>query len=268
VGRSALAANTTGTGNTAVGQGAGLAITTGDNNTIVGKLAGDAITTGAANVAIGEDALTATTTAGNNTAVGQGAMEANTEGHSNTAVGQAAGNRITTGDNNLCLGYQAGISGSPGGAVTTGDNQICLGDENVTNAHIQVDWTIASDERDKTDIEDLDVGLEFVNQLQPKTYRWDKRSLYNNNQNVLPDGFHKADQLDVGFLAQDVDDIERSLGFSRDDKTNLVSSVSEDGKMYGLKYSKFVPMLVNAIQELSAQVEELKSQPRCKCNGE
>jgi hypothetical protein len=29
--------------------------------------------------------------------------------------------------------------------------------------------------------------------------------------------------------------------------------------MYGIKYGKFVPMLVKAVQELSAEVEELKA---------
>jgi hypothetical protein len=66
--------------------------------------------------------------------------------------------------------------------------------------------------------------------------------------------------LDVGFLAQDVDTLEKSLGFNDADKKNLISSVSEDGQMYGLKYSKFVPMLVNAIQELSAKVEDLEKE--------
>ena len=32
----------------------------------------------------------------------------------------------------------------------------------VTNAHIQIDWTVASDERDKTDFTALDLGLDFV----------------------------------------------------------------------------------------------------------
>ena len=77
---------------------------------------------------------------------------------------------ISTGANNTCIGNQAGISGSPGGNVTTGSNQICIGDENTQNAHIQIDWTIASDERDKTDFTDLDLGLEFVNALKPITY--------------------------------------------------------------------------------------------------
>ena len=106
---------------------------------------------------------------------------------------------------------------------------------------------------------------DFVKQLKPKTYRWDKRSLYSKDQSIDPDGSHKADQLDVGFLAQDVDALEKSLGFNDTDKKNLISSVSEDGQMYGLKYSKFVPMLVNAVQELSAEVEELKKKAHNKC---
>ena len=35
------------------------------------------------------------------------------------------------------------------------------------------------------------------------------------------------------------------------DKTNLTTHLSDDGKQYGLTYSKFVPILVKAVQELS-----------------
>ena len=47
-------------------------------------------------------------------------------------------------------------------------------------AHIQVDWTVASDARDKTDFTALDLGLDFVKDLQPVTYKWDKRSKYGD----------------------------------------------------------------------------------------
>jgi hypothetical protein len=53
--------------------------------------------------------------------------------------------------------------------------------------------------------------------------------------------------------------LEKGYGFDSEDKSNLISNISEDGKMYSLKYSKFIPMLVNAVQELSSEVEELKS---------
>ena len=187
-------------------------------------------------------------------------------------MGTDAGSAITTGDNNTCLGYQAGISGSPGGAVTTGNNQLCLGDENVANAHVQVDWTVASDERDKTDFTALDLGLDFVKALEPVTYKWDKRSKYAEDgddlDTILRDGTHKEDWLDVGFKAQAVEALEQAAGYNISDKTNLTTSLTDDGKQYGLQYSKFIPILVKAVQELSAQVEELKARPSCKCKGQ
>jgi len=85
------------------------------------------------------------------------------------------------------------------------------------------------------------------------------RDIKPENVLAFPDGTYKKDQLDVGFLAQDVATLEEQLGFGKSDKKNLISSLSEDGQMYGLKYNKFVPMLVNAIQELSAEIDKLKA---------
>ena len=92
-------------------------------------------------------------------------------GNNNTGMGWRAGKNVSTGANNLILGAEAGITGSPGGNITTASHQVCLGDEQITNAHIQVDWTIASDKRDKTDVTPLGMGLDFVNKLEPVTYR-------------------------------------------------------------------------------------------------
>jgi len=77
---------------------------------------------------------------------------------------------------------------------------------------------------------------------------------------VTPDGTHKKPQLDVGFLAQKVIEQEEALGYKMSDETNLVSGVSADGKSYGLKYEKFVPILVKAVQELSTQVTALQAE--------
>ena len=51
-------------------------------------------------------------------------------------------------------------------------------------------------------------------------------------------------------------EVESSYGYEIKDKRNLTTSLSDDGKQYGTKYSKFVPMLVKAVQELSTKVEE------------
>jgi len=186
-------------------------------------------------------------------------------GGRNTAVGALAGAQVTSGDDNTFVGVDAGRTGSPGGAITTQDHQLILGDEQVTNAHIQVDWTVASDQRDKTDFTALDVGLDFVNALKPVTYKWDKRSNYGDKtaddydlDNITTDGTHKEDWLDIGFKAQEVEALEKAAGYKIADKTNLTTSITGDGKQYGIQYAKFVPILVKAIQELTARIKTLE----------
>jgi len=132
------------------------------------------------------------------------------------------------------------------------------------DAYIQVDWTVASDERDKTDFTALDLGLDFVNALEPVTYKWDKRSNYGDRfaedydlNAQTPDGTHKEDWLDIGFKAQAVEALEIAAGYTKETNTNLVSSHSNDGKQMGLQYSKFVPILVKAIQEQQALIDSL-----------
>ncbi len=210
---------------------------------------------------IGLGAMNYSTTGSSNVAIGYYAMKgsASTAPGTNVAVGNEAGFYITSGENNIFLGHATGFSGSPGGQVTTGDNEIYLGNQSITAANIQVDWTVASDKRDKTDVSPMDLGLEFINQLEPVTYRWDKRSKYSDDQSATPDGTHKEEQLEGGFLAQDVEAIEEQYGHKLSDNTNLTFHLSNDEKMYGIKYGKFVPMLVKAVQELSAEVEELKA---------
>jgi hypothetical protein len=235
--------------NTAVGHGAGAAVTTGTANTFIGALAGDDVTTGAQNAGVGYASLSGLTGAASY----------------NVALGSGAGASITSGSNNIAIGQSALQSGRPGGAVTTGSNVIGLGNSDHTSAHIQIDWTVASDARDKTDFTALDIGLDFINALSPLTYRWDKRSKYGDNNAEdydlnaqTPDGTHKEDWLDIGFKAQEVEALEIAAGYNKDSQTNLISSCSKDGKQMGLQYSKFVPILVKAIQELTARLEALE----------
>jgi hypothetical protein len=138
VGTNALGANTTATGNTAVGYIALLANTTGANNTAVGSRALDANlesadntavgynsmtanTEGHSNTAVGSKSLDANTNADNNTAVGYNSMSVNTTGANNTAVGSLALDAQTDGPNNTAVGKGAGT------AVTTGHENTLIG---------------------------------------------------------------------------------------------------------------------------------------------
>ena len=289
LGYSALYLCTTGANNTAVGRASGQNVTTGAQNVYVGAESGDAATTGSNNTGIGYEALGKLTTGTDNTALGRAANLDNTTGSSNTAVGvealengngcnsntcigKQAGREITTGSNLVTLGVSSGNSGSPGGALTSGNNEVTIGNGDHSKINVQVSLSVASDERDKTDFKPLSAGLDFVNQLTPYTYYWDKRHKYidwdanpdADLNSITHDGTHKEDWLDVGFKAQDVVALEKTINHNLSDKTNLTTSLSHDGKQYALQYEKFVPILVKAVQELSAKVEELES----KLNGE
>jgi len=252
----------TDTFNTAVGYNAGLVVTTGIRNTFVGALAGDGTDDGGSNTAVGYGSLTSNC-GDSNTAVGYASLE-DVTGSNCTAVGQSAGRDVSSGSNNSFLGADSGRSGSPGGAITTASNTIVLGDGNVSACHIQTDWTVASDQRDKTDFTALDLGLDFVKALAPVTYKWDKRAKYGDItaddydlSAQTPDGTHKEDWLDIGFKAQEVQALEEAAGYTTAAKKNLTVSTSGDGKQMGLQYSKFVPILVKAIQEQNALIEAL-----------
>jgi hypothetical protein len=141
IGDGALQNNTTGFSNTATGSGALYSNTTGNNNTATGLNALYSNTTGEVNTAVGEFALysntigtynTATggglfnnTTGTRNTATGVFALYSNTTGGDNTATGLNA-LYYNTGSGNIALGSNAGIN------LTTGNYNIDIGNKGVS----------------------------------------------------------------------------------------------------------------------------------------
>jgi len=261
------AATGAGVANTAIGQGALEDVTTGHSNTAVGS-AGNYITTGDANVAIGRFALSGESglDATSNVAIGYSALTVCT-GNLNTAIGRHAATGITSGDNNMCLGNESGTGDSPSGNLTTGDSTICLGNNSI-NAIYCADTSISSsDGRDKTDVEDFTAGLDWIEAMRPVTYHWDKRSWYTEYDEETgeiisestPDGTHKKDKKNIGFIAQEVLAIEKANGFSGDTNDMLTVNLNEDETAYGMKYERLIPVLANAIKELSAKVKALEA---------
>jgi hypothetical protein len=268
IGNYALDAVTSGDSNTTVGYNCATRLTTGNFNQFYGEQAGQHVTTGNHNTGIGYSAggTEATSTGSENTCLGNYAGFGITSGSSNVILGYDCAHNVSSGSNNIMIGNDAGTTGSPGGNITTASNTISLGDENIGTCNIQTDWTVASDQRDKTDFTALDIGLDFVNDLKPYTYKWDKRIKYVSEADrntvdldtITHDGTYKEDWLDIGFKAQEVETLEKAAGYKIADKTNLTTSLTENGKQYGIKYSKFIPILVKAVQELSAKVKALE----------
>jgi hypothetical protein len=272
---------TSGQYNVAVGQQANIYGTTGSNNVVVGRtMLGltsgsrpsgnnnvaigngnmNNITTGADNVGIGTDSGRAITTGFSNTSMGDASYFYGTTGAYNTCIGYGAGFNISTGSENICLGVSAGESTSPF-YITTQSNRVVIGDNSTTNAYIGVSWTVTSDQRDKTDVAPLPSSLDFVEALNPVTFKWDKRSKYwvkdedgNVTSKPTPDGTHKEDRPFAGFLAQEVQQVIDDLGYVDD-----VIVDNEQADLLKIKETALIPVLVKAVQELSAKVKVLEA---------
>ena len=220
----------------------------------------NAISSGTNNAAFGVEALGGCSTGSRNFAYGYAALFNLSSGGNNIAMGDATGYNITSGSNNLLFGQNAGRTGyqSPQSiaGITTGSNQIHMGNESHSTARIQISWTVNSDSRDKTDVTPIDVGLDFVKDLNPVTFRWDKRSDYEDR---VPTGQNKLQELTLGFLAQEVEEVEKSYGYNVANKTNLVVDRDVDQDHFGITYEKMIPILTKAIQEQQVIIDDLKS---------
>jgi len=255
--------------NTLIGNQAGQDLNSGDDNTLVGDIAGENITSGIQNTAIGRGVLRSATSAGGNTGLGYQALQncnsnlntgiglqalnsliggvRNTalgnssgqsfDGNDSVFLGYQAGSNLNGGSNNIVVGYVAQASG------TNVSNEITLGDSAITTLRCQVtSITALSDARDKKDVEDANIGLDFINDLRPVKFVWDTR-----------DGA-KKDIKEVGFIAQELDEVQQKHGV--EDHLQLVLKNNPD--KLEASQGKLIPILVQAIKDLKKELDELK----------
>ena len=100
-----------------------------------------------------------------------------------------------------------------------------------------------SDERDKTNIVDIPLGLNFLNKVRPVSFDWDTR-----------DGT-RVGKKDFGFIAQELKVVEDATDYA--DHMRLVSDENPD--KLEADPMKMFPILVKAIQELSAKNTALEA---------
>ena len=99
---------------------------------------------------------------------------------------------------------------------------------------------VSSDRNTKNTIIDSDLGLSFINQLRPVSFK-------KNNQ---------GDSIHYGLIAQEVEDVIINTGKSLEE----FSAISKPtDKTMGIAYSEFISPLIKAIQELSAKVTALEA---------
>ncbi len=209
---------------TALGFCAGTAITTGLCNIFIGANAGCSITTGSRNIVIG-NALTNLCSGFNNNVI----IMSNGLSGANGACGC----------NNVYIAACGSTMFSLSGTV---NNTVQIGNLQTTNLYVNLPWTVVSDERDKTEMSNIALGLDFVRNINPISYkRCDRGTGQVNNQTRY------------GFSAQQILETEKKHA----EKPVIVDNLDSDRLKLTIDY--MVPVLVKAIQELSAKVEELEA---------
>ena len=120
-------------------------------------------------------------------------------------------------------------------------------------------FTNPSDERLKENITDSSVGLNFINDLRPITYTWKAKKdvptdmrQYEENSTVPCSGTGKTN---YGFVAQEVKTAIDNYNVA---DGQAIHTVDPDGTQQ-LSPAELVPMLVKAVQELSARITALES---------
>ena len=97
-------------------------------------------------------------------------------------------------------------------------------------------YTTTSDLNKKKDIEESSLGLNEILQLAPKTYRF-KTEAENSKKSI-------------GFIAQEVRDV---IPYA------YTENIIENEIFIGLEYTSFIPVLVQAIKDLKAELDTLKN---------
>jgi Chaperone of endosialidase len=240
----------------AIGDNAMAVANAGSTTVCIGGLCMQAVTSCSNTVAIGYNTM-AVGGGGtlDNTAVGGDSMRLAPPGLRNTALG-ASTMFNWDGNNNTCLGAQAG---SLGGGNYTGSNNTCigaasnpsalavsneitLGQGSVAGFRCQVALTVLSDERDKMNFAGVPHGLDFVNQLNPIAFQFKK-----SRAEPIAHG-----PVRYGFKAQDI------LPLEDQEAPVLVNNNNPDKLEFTDSY--LLPILVNAVQELTAQVKALQTE--------
>ena len=194
-------------------------------------------------------------TGGNNVLVGVNAGSAITSGGNSVIIGNGAGsdiNGVTTGGSHVLIGHQAFASSatvtyeSVIGRQTYGKGNetfMCRG--SAYQGNNSSSWSTTSDERIKKNIVDNTIGLDAINQIRVRNFEYRTPEEVDS---ALPS--HAAvnkEGVQLGCIAQEIKEV-------LPDVVKLESTGA-----YSVNPDNLTWYLINAVKELSAEVEALKS---------
>ncbi len=202
---------------------------------------------------------------------GTGVWGQATSGVAGKFVSSSSGYAIQTDGRVTCIGYaeSSHIDTETNNCVPITDNTYNLGTiarrwMGITSATALV---VSSDIRTKFDIKDSDLGLDFLNTLRPVSYKLvqGKNEVDTVDSEIveegkLPDKITTVTPIQgkrthYGLIAQEV---KSALG-NRDAAFWLQDNPTDPESLQALRYEELISPMIKAIQELSAQVKELKA---------
>ena len=106
---------------------------------------------------------------------------------------------------------------------------------------------VSSDQNVKNTIATSDLGLDFINKLNPVSFK-----------------YNEGTRTHYGLIAQEIETVLGAISKSTTDFAGFCKDeVDEDGNamtpIYGLRYSEFISPIIKAIQELSTKVAALEA---------
>ena len=231
---------------------------TGNNNCAVGYLSMFNNAIGNYNTAMGVESLGGNTTGIGNSIFGASSFALNQTGNHNIAIGKDCD------PSNNALS-NAGAIGAL--TITNASNKIRVGNVAVTTIEGTVDWSTPSDGRFKEHVKDEDVpGLALINKLRPVNYIFNNEDYLDHVMKNMPDSirtkhaafreqYETREILRTGFIAQEVEAACQSLGY----EFSGLHVPENETDTYSIAYGSFTPLLVKAIQEQQAEIDELRN---------
>ena len=135
------------------------------------------------------------------------------------------------------------------------------------NIYNRVSSINTSDQREKKDILPSDLGLDFINDLNPVSYRFivgqNKEVLDANGDRVLDENGRPTYEVEpgvryhYGLVSQEVKQAI-DLHTQKDFAGWILYDPADPDSGQGLRYGEFIAPLIKAVQELSARVALLE----------
>jgi len=182
--------------------------------------------------------------------------------------------------NNVAVGLNSldSIRNNYKNCINIGNNVRCSGDSQInlgtTNDYAYTSGAThtLSDERDKTDIKDTNLGLDFINKLRPVDFRWN----YRDDYEVFSDEFESIDLVNVKKMISNPNDLSKKRsryhhGFIAQDVKKILDTYNidfggfQDHSIKGGKekmtigYQEFIGPIVKSIQELTQKNNDLQN---------